>query len=32
VRRQVDPHRAPATVIPLHPGAARYYREREMHR
>lgn len=32
VRRRVDPHRAPATVIPLHPGAARYYREREMHR
>ena len=32
VRRQVDPHRAPATVIPLHPGAARYYREREMRR
>ena len=32
VLRQVDPHRAPATVIPLHPGAARYYREREMHR
>lgn len=32
VRRQVDPHRAPATLIPLHPGAARYYREREMHR
>lgn len=32
VRRQVYPHRAPATVIPLHPGAARYYREREMHR
>lgn len=32
VRRQVDLHRAPATVIPLHPGAARYYREREMHR
>jgi len=31
-RRQLDPHRAPATVIPLHPGAARYYREREMHR
>jgi TRAP-type uncharacterized transport system substrate-binding protein len=30
--RQVDPHRAPATVIPLHPGAARYYREREMQR
>ena len=32
VRREVDPHRAPATVIPLHPGAARYYREREMQR
>jgi TRAP transporter TAXI family solute receptor len=32
VRHQVDPHRAPATVIPLHPGAARYYREREMKR
>lgn len=32
VRRRMDPHRAPATVIPLHPGAARYYREREMHR
>ena len=32
VRRHVDPHRAPATVIPLHPGAARYYREREMQR
>lgn len=32
VRRHVDPHRAPATVIPLHPGAARYYREREMRR
>ena len=32
VRRQVDPHRAPATVIPLHPGAARYYRERELRR
>lgn len=32
VLRQVSPHRAPATVIPLHPGAARYYREREMHR
>lgn len=32
VRRQIDPHRAAATVIPLHPGAARYYREREMHR
>lgn len=32
VRRLVDPHRAPATVIPLHPGAARYFREREMRR
>lgn len=31
-RRDLDPHRAPATVIPLHPGAARYYREREMQR
>ena len=31
-RRQIDPYRAPATVIPLHQGAARYYREREMHR
>ena len=32
VRHHVDLHRAPATVIPLHPGAARYYREREMQR
>lgn len=32
VRRQLDPQRAPATVIPLHPGAARYYRERELSR
>jgi TRAP transporter TAXI family solute receptor len=32
VRRQIDPQRAPATVIPLHPGAARYYRERELSR
>jgi len=31
-RRQIDPYRAAATVIPLHPGAARYYREREMQR
>jgi len=31
-RRQVEPQRAPATVIPLHPGAARYYRERELSR
>jgi hypothetical protein len=26
----VDPDLAPATPIPLHPGAARYYREREL--
>jgi TRAP transporter TAXI family solute receptor len=26
----VDPEQAPATPIPLHPGAARYYREREV--
>ena len=32
VRRQTDPQRAPAVVIPLHPGAARYYREREVSR
>jgi uncharacterized protein len=32
LRRQLDPQRAPATVIPLHPGAARYYRERELSR
>jgi TRAP transporter TAXI family solute receptor len=32
IRRQLDPQRAPATVIPLHPGAARYYRERELSR
>jgi TRAP transporter TAXI family solute receptor len=32
LQRQVDPQRAPATVIPLHPGAARYYRERELNR
>jgi TRAP transporter TAXI family solute receptor len=31
-RRQTDPQRAPAVVIPLHPGAARYYREREVSR
>ena len=24
--------RAPATPIPLHPGAARYYRQRELSR
>ncbi len=32
IRRQTDPQRAPAVVIPLHPGAARYYREREVSR
>lgn len=32
MRRELDPYRAPATVIPLHQGAARYYREREMQR
>ena len=32
IRRQLDPQRAPATVIPLHAGAARYYRERELSR
>jgi TRAP transporter TAXI family solute receptor len=30
IMRQVDPDRASATVIPLHPGAARYYRERQL--
>jgi uncharacterized protein len=28
----IDLERAPATPIPLHPGAARYYREREISR
>ena len=28
----IDLERAPATSIPLHPGAARYYREREISR
>jgi TRAP transporter TAXI family solute receptor len=32
IRNEMDPQRAPAVVIPLHPGAARYYREREMSR
>jgi uncharacterized protein len=32
VRIRPDPQRAPAAVIPLHPGAARYYREREVSR
>jgi hypothetical protein len=26
----IDPELAPTTPIPLHPGAARYYREREI--
>jgi TRAP transporter TAXI family solute receptor len=30
--RSMDPNRAPATPIPLHVGAARYYRERELSR
>lgn len=32
VARLIDPDEAPATPIPLHPGAARYYREREITR
>jgi len=28
----LDPEQAPSTPIPLHPGAARYYRERELRR
>ena len=32
VKKETDPQRAPAVVIPLHPGAARYYRERELSR
>jgi TRAP transporter TAXI family solute receptor len=28
--RLVDPEQAPATPIPLHPGAARYYRQRQI--
>lgn len=30
--RMIDLERAPATSIPLHPGAARFYREREISR
>ena len=30
--RSMDPTRAPATPVPLHPGAALYYRERELSR
>ncbi len=32
VARLIDPEEAPATPIPLHPGAARFYREREITR
>ena len=28
--RMINADQAPATPIPLHPGAARYYREREL--
>jgi uncharacterized protein len=28
----IDPERGPTTPIPLHPGAAQYYRERELAR
>jgi len=30
IARTIAPDRAPATPIPLHPGAARYYREQEI--
>ena len=30
--RGMDPTRAPATPVPLHPGAALFYRERELSR
>jgi TRAP transporter TAXI family solute receptor len=30
--RLMDLHQSPATPIPLHAGAARYYRERELER
>lgn len=30
--RSIDPDRGPEAPIPLHPGAARYYRERELFR
>jgi TRAP transporter TAXI family solute receptor len=30
LKMQIDPSRAPATSVPLHPGAARYYREQEI--
>jgi TRAP-type uncharacterized transport system substrate-binding protein len=28
--RLIDPEQGPTTPIPLHPGAARFYREREI--
>jgi TRAP-type uncharacterized transport system substrate-binding protein len=28
--RTIDPERGPTASIPLHPGAARFYREREI--
>jgi len=28
--RGIDPERGPTASIPLHPGAARYYRAREI--
>jgi TRAP transporter TAXI family solute receptor len=30
--KEMVPERAPATPVPLHPGAALYYRERELRR
>jgi hypothetical protein len=27
---EIDPDRGPSASVPLHPGAARYYREREL--
>ena len=30
--KRMDPERAPATPVPLHPGAVLYYRERELKR
>jgi TRAP transporter TAXI family solute receptor len=32
IARLIDIGRAPATPVPLHPGAARYYRERDLFR
>jgi TRAP-type uncharacterized transport system substrate-binding protein len=30
--KRMEPERAPATPVPLHPGAVLYYRERELAR